>query len=142
MKTTIVLVDDHETFRRGLRALLDGEPDLVVVGEAAEGRVGVEVARALSPDLVVMDLVLPDVSGFEAIRRMRAGGDRAFYQSGQNVVCLDLDSGREVWSESAPPLGVVYGDRVFCAGGKAVTVQIETSTTDAKGYVDYDIVWS
>jgi DNA-binding NarL/FixJ family response regulator len=72
----ILLADDHAVLRAGLRALLDAVPNLHVVGEAATGEEAVEKAKALKPDVVVMDLVMPGIGGLEAMRRI-AGQDQA-----------------------------------------------------------------
>jgi DNA-binding NarL/FixJ family response regulator len=66
------LVDDHEVVRRGLRALVDGEKDMVVVAEAATLSDAVRLARQTEPDVVVMDVRLPDGSGIEAVREIRS----------------------------------------------------------------------
>lgn len=68
----VLLVDDHEIVRRGLRALLAERHDIEVVGEAGTMRSGVEQAERLRPDVVVMDLRLPDGSGVEGCREIRA----------------------------------------------------------------------
>jgi len=70
----IVLVDDHGVLRGGLRALLDAEPDMAVVGEAATGEEGIELTRRLKPDVVVMDLSMPGMGGLEATRQIAALG--------------------------------------------------------------------
>jgi two-component system, NarL family, response regulator NreC len=69
---TILLVDDHKVLRDGLRALLESEPDLTVVAEAGNAQDAIRLAQELQPDIIVMDLGLPDVSGLEAIRAIRA----------------------------------------------------------------------
>ena len=68
----ILIVDDHPVFRFGLRALLATEADTVVVGEATGGEEAVALAVELRPDLVLMDLNLPDFNGMEATRRILA----------------------------------------------------------------------
>jgi len=68
----ILLVDDHELMRQGLRSILDREEGVEVVGEAASGRAAVELARTLSPDVVVMDVAMKDLNGIEATRQIRA----------------------------------------------------------------------
>jgi two-component system response regulator NreC len=70
----VLLADDHTVLRAGLRALLDREPDMQVVGEAATGEEAVERVEALRPDVVVMDLSMPGAGGLEATRRVSALG--------------------------------------------------------------------
>jgi DNA-binding NarL/FixJ family response regulator len=66
----VLLVDDHPLMRHGLRALLEDVGEAEVVGEAGDGAEAVELALALNPDVVVMDLVMPGVSGLDATRRL------------------------------------------------------------------------
>ena len=68
----IFLVDDHELIRRGLRAFLEGEPDMEVVDEAASARDAIGKAQIVKPDLVVLDVRLPDGNGIEVCRELRA----------------------------------------------------------------------
>lgn len=67
----ILLVDDHALFREGIRALLAAEPDIHVVGEAADGMQAIELAEKLSPDIIVMDLVMPGMNGMQAAQLLR-----------------------------------------------------------------------
>lgn len=66
----ILLADDHNVMRRGLRLLLERQPGFSVVGEAADGRQAVEQAQALKPDVVVLDIAMPRLSGTEAAQRI------------------------------------------------------------------------
>ena len=68
----VLLVDDHAMVRRGMRDFLSLHDDIEVVGEAADGAAGVEQAKALQPDIVVMDLMMPNLDGIEATGRIKA----------------------------------------------------------------------
>jgi len=72
MPTRILLVDDNQVFRSFLRRLLEKERDFSVVGEAGDGLEALEQTRALSPDLILMDLAMPRVNGLEATVRIKA----------------------------------------------------------------------
>ena len=67
----ILLADDHNVMRRGLRLLLESQPDFKVVAEAADGRQAVEQAEATKPDVVVLDVAMPNLSGIEAAQRIQ-----------------------------------------------------------------------
>jgi DNA-binding NarL/FixJ family response regulator len=88
LKTRILLVDDHAILRDGLRNLLETQQDLDVVGEASDGRTAVERVAELSPDVVIMDITMPDLNGIEATRKIVAGG------SGAKVIALSMHSNR------------------------------------------------
>jgi DNA-binding NarL/FixJ family response regulator len=70
-RTTIVLADDHSIVRQGLRALLEDEPDFAVVGEAADGLDAVALVERSKPEILVLDLMLPGLSGLEVAREVR-----------------------------------------------------------------------
>jgi DNA-binding NarL/FixJ family response regulator len=67
----VLLVDDHQVVRRGLRTFLEVQEDIEVVGEAADGDEGVAAAEELRPDVVLMDVKMPGTDGIEALRRLR-----------------------------------------------------------------------
>lgn len=88
MKKRILLVDDHQIMREGLRALLQEQPAMTVVGEAENGRKAVQLARELSPDIVIMDVTMPDMNGVEATLQIRAALPAA------KVIALSIHSDR------------------------------------------------
>lgn len=69
-KISVLIVDDHTLFRTGIRKILEAQDDIEVVGEAATGREALEQARALMPDVVLMDVKMPELDGVEATRRL------------------------------------------------------------------------
>ena len=72
MPIRILIADDHGVLRAGLRALLNAEPDLEVVGEAADGDETLRLTRILEPDIVLLDISMPGCGGIEATRRLKA----------------------------------------------------------------------
>ncbi len=76
-RITVLLVDDHVLVRGGVRAYLETQPDVEIAGEAGSGREAVELARARVPDVVLMDLVMPEMDGVEATLRVRQVSPRS-----------------------------------------------------------------
>jgi len=74
MQTTVLLADDHRIVREGLRRLLESREDIEVVGEAADGEEAVAMASAQHPDVVLMDISMPKLSGIDATRRLCKNG--------------------------------------------------------------------
>ncbi len=70
-KTKVLLVDDHTIVRQGLKALLDFQDGIEVVGEAEDGRQAIEKAKELVPDIIVIDITMPNLNGIEATRQMK-----------------------------------------------------------------------
>ncbi len=101
--TRVLIVDDHELVRRGVRSLLAARPDFEVCGEAVDGRDGVDKARQLKPDVVVMDIGMPNLNGFDATRLIR----NAFPEI--SVLILSQDESPETVKEAfrAGALGYV-----------------------------------
>ena len=74
-RTRVLICDDYPLFREGIKAVLREDPSIEVVGEARNGREGVEMSLELAPDVVILDISLPEISGLEATRRIkRANG--------------------------------------------------------------------
>jgi DNA-binding NarL/FixJ family response regulator len=71
MAVRILIADDHKVVRQGLRMFLALDPDLEVIGEAENGRMALEMARSLQPDVVLMDLIMPEMTGVEATAAIR-----------------------------------------------------------------------
>jgi two-component system response regulator NreC len=70
-KIHLLLVDDHDVVRSGLRMLLENEADLAILGEAGNGKQALELVAKLKPDVVIMDITLPDMSGIEVTRQIK-----------------------------------------------------------------------
>ena len=136
---SILLVDDHKVLRDGLRALLESEPDLQVVGNAGTGAEAIAAARALQPDVIVMDLGLPDMSGLEAIRLIRQENGRSkiivlsMYSSG-DFVRPAIEAGCDGYiPKSSTHTSLLQAIRVVLTGQnflhpKAATSLMETFT--------------
>jgi len=76
MKLRILLADDHQIFRQALRIMLETEPDLEIVAEAGDGLEVIRLAREMLPDIVVMDIGMPNLNGIEATRQLLADNPR------------------------------------------------------------------
>ncbi|MER5762693.1 response regulator transcription factor [Streptomyces sp. NPDC002082] len=90
MTTRILIADDQEDVRNGFRLILDSQPDMTVVGEAADGATAVELSRALRPDLVLTDIRMPGLDGLE-VTRLLAGPDAEHPVRVVVVTTFDLD---------------------------------------------------
>ncbi len=88
MAIRVLLADDHQIVRDGLHALLDAETDLEIVGEAREGRAAVQLAAQMKPDVVIMDIGMPDLNGMEATRQILEAAP------GVRIVALSMHSDR------------------------------------------------
>jgi DNA-binding NarL/FixJ family response regulator len=86
----VLIADDHEVVRRGIRGLLESEPDLEVCGEAVDGRDAVRKAAKLSPDALVIDIGMPELNGLEAIRQIKQA------QPGIAVLVMTLHDSEQV----------------------------------------------
>jgi DNA-binding NarL/FixJ family response regulator len=85
----VLVVDDHDLFRSGLVTMLQAEPDIEVVAQTSTGRMGVRLARELSPAVILMDLRIPDLDGMQATRAIVADNPAA------RVIALTVASGEE-----------------------------------------------
>src|SRR5437667_6269591 len=71
MKIRILLVDDHTILRAGLKMMLNAQPDMDVIGEAHDGRQAIQESQRLHPDIVLMDITMPDMNGIESTRQIK-----------------------------------------------------------------------
>jgi DNA-binding NarL/FixJ family response regulator len=122
----VVVVDDHTVIRAGLQQLLAGTPDIDVVGQAENGREALDVVRRLRPDVVLMDLQMPDVDGVAATRMIMAeqlGVDvlvLTSYSDSERIVAA-LDAGAVGYLlKDADPDDVLQGIRAVTRGGSPI----------------------
>ncbi|HEV7302186.1 MAG TPA: response regulator transcription factor [Tepidisphaeraceae bacterium] len=109
MEIRLVLVDDHRMIRQGLNSLLSAQSDMKVVGEAGDGREAVSFVRELRPDVVVMDLRMPELNGIEATRQILN------VHPNVKVVCLSSHTDQRMTTEMlrAGAVGYVLKDAAF-----------------------------
>ncbi len=72
----VLIADDHPIFRMGLRRLLETDPGITIVGEAASGRQAIELAQSLQPDVLLLDVAMDDISGLDVLRELNDDGPR------------------------------------------------------------------
>ena len=124
MATTILLADDHNVFRECLRDLLNREDDLEVVGEAASGRSVVELAEALQPHVVLMDISMPELNGIDATAQVMSVSP--------DTKILALSRGYLL--KNARFEEVLYAVRVVVSGQSYLSPQVAQTVID--GYVE------
>lgn len=109
MSIKILLADDHKILREGLRALLEKHSDIKIVAEADNGRTAVQLAKELSPDIVIMDITMPDLNGIEATRKIIADVPQV------KVIVLSMHSDRRLIREmlNAGASGYLVKDCIF-----------------------------
>lgn len=109
----VLLADDHEILRSGLNALLGQEANLAVVGNATDGREAVRLAKALRPDVIVMDLMMPQLNGIDATRMILEQAEASGWTT--RVICLTGRSDERTLSDAlaAGAVGVVRKESAY-----------------------------
>jgi len=132
MSTRIILADDHGIMREGLRALLEKQPGIEVIAEAENGRTTVELSRELKPDVVIIDIAMPDLNGIEATRQIVAESP------GIKVIALSMHSDRKFVREmlSAGASGYMLKDSAFEELDKAISTVNDNKTYLSPGIAD------
>ena len=127
MSIKIILVDDQELVRTGFRMVLEAQPDLAVVGEAADGLAAVELARRQPADVMIMDVRMPRLDGVEATRRICAaagGGPRVLmlttFDLDEYVFAGLLAGASGFLLKDVPPAGLLFAIRSVHAGDSVV----------------------
>jgi DNA-binding NarL/FixJ family response regulator len=108
----VLIVDDHDAVRAATRLLLGFEPDIQVVGDAANGLAGLRLARELRPDVIVLDLSMPGMDGFDVMRQLRPA------KTGERIVIL---SGDTAMRSAALASGAAHFVAKGSAGAELVT---------------------
>jgi DNA-binding NarL/FixJ family response regulator len=124
MSIKIILADDHRIMREGLRALLEKEAGIEVIAEADNGRTTVELSRELNPDVVVIDIGMPDLNGIDATRQIVSESPAV------KVIALSMHSDRKFVREmlSAGASGYLLKDSAFEELGTALSTVINNQT--------------
>ena len=124
MSIKVLLVDDHQIIREGLRVMLEKEHDITIVGEAEDGRMAEQLAQELVPDVIIMDVAMPDLNGIEATRQITAK------LSGVKIIALSMHNDRRFVLNmlKAGAAGYILKDDAFKSLSKAIrTVMINKS---------------
>jgi two-component system response regulator NreC len=131
-KISVLVCDDHELFREGVKTILNSQPDVRVIGEAADGEQSVEQAVELEPDVVLMDISMPVLKGFDAVRRIRKARPNikvlilTVYDDEDLVArCLDAGAAGYVLKDS-PPLQLVYAIHTVLQGQQFLSPKVLT----------------
>jgi two-component system response regulator NreC len=148
-KIKVLITDDHTLVRQGIRSLLALAADIEIVGEAADGREAIKKVRQLAPDVVLMDLAMPNMGGLEATRRIRKEfpGTKVLavtqYDDSEYVIPVIEAGARGFVTKMASPLelasaiqAIYRGDSFLSPSAAAILVEECQLKTDAEGEKD------
>ena len=116
MSTKLLLVDDHKIMRHGIRSLLEKEAGMEVLEETNNGRTAIELARNLSPDVVIMDIAMHDLNGVEATRQITTELPEV------KVIMLSMHSDRQMVADALLDCSNRGGIVLDCFGGSGTTL--------------------
>jgi two-component system response regulator NreC len=124
MTIKVLIADDHKIVREGLRTMLEKEPDIKVVGEAADGRMTERLARELAPEVIIMDVAMPNLNGIEATRQILAE------LPGIKIIALSMHDDRRFVLNmfKAGAVGYMLKDCAFNDLVKAIRVVMSNKT--------------
>lgn len=131
------IADDHAIVRSGLRDLIEHEPDMVVVGEAGDGRATMEMVRHTEVDVLLLDLAMPGLDGFDALPRIRARGiaTRVLVLTGQDLAQFAVKVLRNgaagVMSKADEPRTVIDAIRTVAKTGRYLTPEVSAIMADS-----------
>lgn len=134
---TVVLADDHHVVRRGIRALLEAEGDLKVIGEAGTGAEAVQLVQKLKPDVLVVDLMMSDMSGLLVIRqaRKKSPGTAAVVLSMYGNDCYVVEAlqagAKSYVLKDCPPEELLRGVREAAAGHRYLAAPLSDRAIEA-----------
>ncbi|MEU6248198.1 response regulator transcription factor [Glycomyces sp. NPDC047010] len=142
MTISVLIADDHDLVRHGFRMILDAQPDMRVVGEAADGEAALAAARRLSPDVVLADIRMPRLDGIEVLKRLNAETHphkvivvTTFDDDGYVRAALDAGASGFVLKRSGPAL-LVEAVRAAVAGdtliSPSLTIRLLTGLAESK----------
>ena len=128
--TTLVIADDHTSVRRGIRALLEDEPDFAVVGVASNGVEAIRLVDMLSPDILLLDMILGDITGIEVTRHVRNESSKtdvvifSMYDNQSYVLGARQAGAKGYVLKKSPPDELLRAIRVVSAGGQYFAVPL------------------
>ena len=128
--TTLVIAEDHTNVRRSIRALLEDEPDLAIVGEAGSGMEAVHLVHMLHPDILLLDMILGDITGVEVTRRVRNESPKtdvvifSMYGNPSYVLGSRQAGAKGYLLKKSPPDELLKAIRAVSAGGQYFAVSL------------------